>query len=37
MSSYRTAGGPTEFSHVRYTAACCDPDDFTAEVSSLLP
>lgn len=24
-------GGPTEFSHMRYTAACCDPDDFTAE------
>ncbi|SGY21407.1 BQ5605_C016g08233 [Microbotryum silenes-dioicae] len=22
-------GGPTEFSHMRYTAACCDPDDFT--------
>ncbi|KAM0791469.1 hypothetical protein ACM66B_005922 [Microbotryomycetes sp. NB124-2] len=24
-------GGPTEFTHMRYTAACCDPDDFTAE------
>ena len=28
-----TAGGPTEFTHMRYTAACCDPDDFTREVS----
>ncbi|KAL8281055.1 hypothetical protein RQP46_006413 [Phenoliferia psychrophenolica] len=24
-------GGPTEFSHMRYTAACCDPNDFTPE------
>ncbi|BGP48579.1 hypothetical protein JCM10450v2_004455 [Rhodotorula kratochvilovae] len=24
-------GGPTEFSHLRYTAATCDPNDFTAE------
>ncbi|ORY64638.1 chitin synthase-domain-containing protein [Leucosporidium creatinivorum] len=24
-------GGPTEFSHMRYTAACCDPNDFTLE------
>ncbi|KAI5480781.1 chitin synthase, glycosyltransferase family 2 protein [Pseudohyphozyma bogoriensis] len=24
-------GGPTEFSHMRYTAACCDPNDFTKE------
>ncbi|KAK4699699.1 chitin synthase, partial [Phenoliferia sp. Uapishka_3] len=24
-------GGPTEFSHMRYTAACCDPNDFTTE------
>ncbi|GAA5897829.1 hypothetical protein JCM8208_003169 [Rhodotorula glutinis] len=23
-------GGPTEFSHLRYTAATCDPNDFTA-------
>ncbi|GAA5862671.1 hypothetical protein JCM8547_003508 [Rhodosporidiobolus lusitaniae] len=24
-------GGPTEFSHLRYTAATCDPNDFTLE------
>ncbi|GAA6028478.1 hypothetical protein JCM8097_007048 [Rhodosporidiobolus ruineniae] len=24
-------GGPTEFSHLRYTAATCDPNDFTHE------
>lgn len=24
-------GGPTEFSHMRYTAATCDPNDFTPE------
>jgi len=28
----RTGGGPTEFSHMRYTAATCDPNDFTPEV-----
>lgn len=28
-------GGPTEFSHMRYTAACCDPNDFTPEVSLI--
>lgn len=26
-----TEGGPTEFTHMRYTAASCDPDDFTFE------
>jgi hypothetical protein len=29
------AGGPTEFTHMRYTAACCDPDDFTTDVSHV--
>lgn len=24
-------GGPTEFSHLRYTAATCDPNDFTLD------
>lgn len=28
-------GGPTEFSHLRYTAATCDPNDFTAAVRGL--
>ncbi|GJN90829.1 hypothetical protein Rhopal_003843-T1 [Rhodotorula paludigena] len=26
-------GGPTEFSHLRYTAATCDPNDFTPETA----
>ncbi|CEQ39616.1 SPOSA6832_01176 [Sporobolomyces salmonicolor] len=29
-------GGPTEFSHMRYTAATCDPNDFTPEIDPLL-
>ena len=33
----RAGGGPTEFSHMRYTAATCDPNDFTPEVSARSP
>ncbi|MBW0485136.1 hypothetical protein O181_024851 [Austropuccinia psidii MF-1] len=30
------AGEPTEFSHMRYTAVTCDPDDFTREAGWSL-
>jgi hypothetical protein len=30
-SSTGTDDHPEEFTHLRYTAATCDPDDFTAE------
>lgn len=30
-AEYRAQGRPTEFTHVRYSAVTCDPDEFTRE------